>query len=330
MDQAALKSNTTQRIAMSDERRLERYFGPLEGVFRRSTFGAMIDRLDAGRHFSKPCRRCGGVGFNGEDVIASTRSLRRLEEQRRAATGDAQAWERYRERALECNPRCVACRGVGAVPVRGRGLSTHWSRYSFCRFERDGKGCHVAVTLDARPRKGAEPGYPADPFAMHSVLVEYAKMSRDLDRVAELDGRVVSGLEIYYGDEGAVWGRTRHGRMFALYRLTRAAGQILKHGQQENPTDLGVSARLATEAELDRQQPKAWRRQLLNAADEQARRIYDRMCQVWNRARVSSPSDWRDRYRDLLEAIEDRRNDDGPRPRPARLEQTGDDPERAA
>lgn len=321
LQQAPEKINRTERIPSADERALERYFGPLEGVFKRSTFSSMIERLDSDKHFSTPCRRCDGVGFSAEDSIQTTRALRRLEDERRDAirrggayTVDGKKvnenhdpWEAYQEKARELSPQCALCEGKGVAKVRGRVIQKDWRRYNWTRFERDPETQQVvAVTLDARPTKGHQPALAEPP--PHQILVEYAKTSRLIDRVGELSPRALVVLEVYYGDEGAVWGRKTQGRMFSLYRLTKAGRQVLTHGAQHtNPTDLGISARLGVEADLDKQQPKVWRRQLLNLADEQARRMYDRACAIWNQARRSAPADWRDRYRELLEAIEDRR-----------------------
>lgn len=334
MNQATEKGNG-QRIALSDEKRLERYFGPLEGVFRRSTFGAMIERLERDSQGSETCPRCGGIGFSDEDVLAAKRSAKRLDERRRAALADQRpdkpfdavgVWEEYRKQAEDewRDQRCSVCDGTGAKPVPRREqapvlnakkwLSREGGRWVTVR-KRNGKprqkwmpGPWVPMWLDAKA-SGAAYEYPRDPFALHEALVEYAKMSRQIDCVAAIDQRVVTGLEVYYGDEGAVWGRTRHGRMFALYRVTKAARQLLSRSGGENPTELGVSPRIAVEADLDRQQPKTWRRQLLNAMDDQARRIYDRMCVVWTR--VAAPEDpapdWREGARRMREHAESRR-----------------------
>lgn len=320
-------------ISEKDERLLERYFGPLEAVFRRSTFGAMIERLDGDSHMSIPCQRCGGMGFTDEDVHRSTYKIRSVESLRRTD------WEKYREICEDAEPKCTLCFGSGLAPVDkpkkkaprtgieectpcgGSGTeglrrlkpqarrSTRAHRAGLLKANVDCEACGGEGFVDVQPAFDHKVNSGGGYEASHEELREYARVSRMLDAVAELDARALVVLETFYGDEGARWGRTRQGRIFALYKLTKAGRQLLA---RDGGSDLAVSAseRLANERDLELQQAKPGRRQLLNAADEQARALYEQACRVWVQAHRDAPDPtWEDEWREFKAKIAERRRE---------------------
>lgn len=138
---------------------------------------------------------------------------------------------------------------------------------------------------DARPRppKRQESGYEPD----HKTLMTFAGVSRKLahvDAVSLQAGRV---LRWYYGDEGARWGKTKHGRIFSLYSHTPAGEALVEKIEaiEKSPVFLTVAERLGVIAEIQRlpMQSKMWRKRALDQADKQAWQMYRDACMCWLR-----------------------------------------------
>ena len=277
----------TAKINLADEAALTWYFGPGEAAFRRSTFGAMIRALDLDAHTSTPCRRCNGLGFNDDDVANTTPAIKRLCAERPTDL-DVGAWEAWRAKLEQAQPRCRKCGGKGSTTARRRDRHVPRSGYRSCPTCRgiagnDCETCHgtaVESVLSAFAGSAKHEASGNDPSDF--AIERYAIVSRRLDRVPL---RLVAVLEAYYGDSGGRWGRTRHGRILATYRLTAPGLKLLRRaqGKSDNPDlDLGPNERIANQLNLEALQPNPNRRRLINAADAEARTLYAASVEAWN------------------------------------------------
>lgn len=285
---AALKLEPTpQRVTISlrDEADLSWFFGPGQGAFERSVFGAMIRRLDLRAHLSKRCHRCDGVGFTDADILGSAAWFA---ENKPVRGTTSEQWEKWLQKADDHQPRCGDCDGGGVISLRLPRKAPRRNGYKRCR---DCRGVSGAVTCECGG-KGylvCEPAFPAGSSEEvgytpdEGALQRYALVSRRLDRAGDSSGRVRETLGVYYGDVGARWGRTRHGRLFGLYALTPAGKKLLMRGG-ESGTTLTPAERLGVEAELERAQPKPNRRALLTAAHMQALEMFGTAALAWNGA----------------------------------------------
>lgn len=157
---------------------------------------------------------------------------------------------------------CPRCSGAGSVPRRKGARS------------RDTWGKSV---MHVRGARGDSQGYTPD----DGTLTRYAVLSR---RVAQLDARHFDVLATYYGDAGARWGRTRHGRAFAIAPLTQSGARLVEYSRSrgQSASVLAGHEILGVEAELDRTQPRRERRALLDAALRQAEALYCAAARAWN------------------------------------------------
>jgi len=136
--------------------------------------------------------------------------------------------------------------------------------------------------LTARPRGGSEPASGNSPE--EGLIRRYAHISRLLKRLGQQDADAVLILAAYYGDQGARWGRTPHGRLFALLPLTPAGMQLLRRSRKRaRAVDLGLSSaeQLGVEVEVQAVQPHAWRTLLIEQAKRQAWTAYAGACRLF-------------------------------------------------
>lgn len=127
-------------------------------------------------------------------------------------------------------------------------------------------------------------GYTPDETALN----RFAWISRLVSRVALIETGSAEVLGVYYGDNGARWGRTTHGRLFAVYPLTGAGKTLLRKSRTRTKgADLGLSAseELGALFEVDRVQPMPARRLLAEQARREATAQYERACSLWVRVR---------------------------------------------
>ena len=117
-----------------------------------------------------------------------------------------------------------------------------------------------------------EPSYTPDDVD----LVRAASVSRLLRRLPIEDAMV---LQVYFGDIGERWARTRAGRLFSLYALT-PAGQKWLGG--ERPSDVRPDERIAG---LTRGPRGKEHRALLVTMHAQAERLLSRATRAWEDAR---------------------------------------------
>ncbi len=137
--------------------------------------------------------------------------------------------------------------------------------------------------VDARPTAEVQTSGGTEPSI--KVLMRYALVSRRLARVDERSIQAGQVLRTYYGDAGARWGRTKHGRIFSLYGSTPAGEALVKRveGEEQSPVFLPFSERLGVIAALQSigGQSKAWRRLALAEADRQAWAMYGAARKCW-------------------------------------------------
>ena len=136
---------------------------------------------------------------------------------------------------------------------------------------------------DAQPT--AEVQTPGGTEPTIKVLMRYALVSR---RLARVDARSIEAgkvLRVYYGDSGARWGRTKHGRIFSLYGSTEAGAALVRRVEkvERSPVFLPFDERLGVIAALQSipNQSKAWRRLALAEADRQAWAMYGAARKCW-------------------------------------------------
>lgn len=270
------------RMPLGDEAKLQWYFGVGMAAFERSPMGAMIDRLDLlANHRERRCKKCeNGALPNGRD--------------------------------------CPACKGTGFLArfqAAAPPLRTGYCRCPTCkgRGEHAGKVCSQCdgdryisedVNAYANPDHAEASGYLPD----DTSLQRFAWVSR---RLALLPGMLhAEVLEAFYGDAGARWGLTRHGRILALYPLTRKGSAWSAAARKESEkhrksSDLSPSEILGVQAELEKSQPKRERRAALDTCERQAKVLYVQAVRAW--LDVGEPEGWLARWRGLQERIEKRR-----------------------
>ncbi len=153
----------------------------------------------------------------------------------------------------ESGAECRKCRGLGWVVCDQRPSGP--------------------LTVKPKPEPRSEGQY----WPGHDTLVRFATMSRVIKAVACTKTVLASVLRAYYGDQGARWGLTKNGRIFAVYPLTVAGQRLLKMSRRRSEArdDVLQDAEvLGVEQELQRMQPNDIRRLLLDRADREARVLH--------------------------------------------------------
>lgn len=129
------------------------------------------------------------------------------------------------------------------------------------------------LTVKPKPEHRGESGY----WPGHATLVRFATVSRVVRAVADMSAALAGALRAYYGDQGARWGLTKNGRIFAVYPLTKAGQRLVEASRRRSESRDAVLREdevLGVEQELQRQQPNDLRRLLLDRADREARVLH--------------------------------------------------------
>ena len=172
---------------------------------------------------------------------------------------------------------CFRCAGSPGVDAQTGDWCRRCKGTGFFSFEN--YATKAAVT--AFPTLASQEGGGYDPS--HVVLQLYAKIARRLDVVAARGApHYPRVLERYHGDEGARWGRTPEGRIFAVVPETPAGHRLLMRVRQPNEMEMTNADRMDAQVKLDRRQPKKWRRELLRLARKQAEEMYGDAALAWN------------------------------------------------
>ncbi len=155
---------------------------------------------------------------------------------------------------------CAGCRGMGFVVVNRR------------------KGQSDESKLDARPKvqQRESEGYEPD----HFELIRFADVARSLQLVQQKQPGAVVVLSVFWGDEGARWATTEHGRYLSLYPLTEAGRRLLTIEKSE--IELRECERFAALKVLQTKQPKDRRGALLTEAGRQSRQLNGESNKLWN------------------------------------------------
>jgi hypothetical protein len=258
------------RIPSIEESLLEWYFGPAQALFERSTCGAMLERLDADRMVSTECKACGGKGILDETDItpANQRCVPcdgpRCDEPHQQRPACQWCWMGSGEVKEGC--WCRRCRGTGWTAVaKGRNSSK----------------------ITVRPKSTSGAGFEVDDIALR----KYAKISRRVNELYENDRENLNILAAYYGFAGLRFGRdpnNRRGRIVAVYALTPSGQKLVKRGQKfglDNGETLMAYQIVENEIEANKLSPDRNRSALIDAADEQARKLIKRAAIAWNLTR---------------------------------------------
>lgn len=291
-------------ISLADEASLSWYFGPGLSVYDKSTFGAILAKLDRDGFGSERCDRCNGGGILEDGGFAMADECRSCDGKGRIAGG--QAWCHdcggfcvvvpYEVRA-EHGGWCPDCKGTGATPVDRRPMAR--TPCEVCGGKGRGRGkwadprdrakcshCYGSgyEPITAKPIHGSEE--PAGVQADDMALTRFAITSRRVEAVRAMSPALAVALGVYYGDIGERWAITERGRMFSLFHLVPAGRKLARWGEKAGAgADLGLTAqeRIGTQAALEAEQPKRERFALLAAAATQAGELYGRAARAWNK-----------------------------------------------
>ncbi|GMV18388.1 MAG: hypothetical protein AMXMBFR56_66120 [Polyangiaceae bacterium] len=177
---------------------------------------------------------------------------------------------------------CFRCGGVPASKyggeVQGSGFSSTGTECRSCRGSgMVADGAHAEVgELTARPRTTAAVSCHSYDMARATErqLMRFAIASRAVKAVARRRAILAAVLRAYYGDTGARWGRTEHGRILAVYPLTPEGAKLVEASRRRSSAFLPEDETLGVELVLQRQQPQDIRKHLINRADLGARRLH--------------------------------------------------------
>jgi hypothetical protein len=126
-------------------------------------------------------------------------------------------------------------------------------------------------------------GYEVDDTA----LFRFARVSRRLLEVERADGTAARVIEVYYGDDGARWGRQDGlGRIVSLYPYTRTGTAILRREMAREAIngahlDLMPSERLANVAAIQTRAPTEKLKHELSRMATEAEALLDRAGNAW-------------------------------------------------
>lgn len=254
------------QIPPAEESLLEWYFGPARALFERSTCGAMLDRMKLEGMVSRECTQCRGRGFlEDADISPAMRRCSPCEgpashEPGRQKRACPWCWKGSGEVREGC--WCRRCNGTGFMPIRE-------------------KRSRAALTVRPKSHHGGGNGFEVDDTALR----KFAKMSRRISELYEKDREALNILAAYYGQVGLRYGRTKRGRIMAVYALTLCGQRLVKRGQKfgfENGEALMAYQIIENEVEANGLKPLPQRTELINKADEQARVLLRKACAAWN------------------------------------------------
>lgn len=154
---------------------------------------------------------------------------------------------------------------------------------------------YYSTGITARPSHGREPEVRDAPNDRD--LFRYAEASRRIAAVAAIDATSAAVLKAYYGDQGAMWGRSDLGRIVAVMPLTEAGRELLRRsGERDKRRGVkraprvtsgngGEAMQLADELIVLKVQPAAQRGLLAERARNQALALYGRAISLWRTTR---------------------------------------------
>lgn len=238
-------ANASLRISEADEARLTLYLGELGTRFERSVSGRILEIQEQFGSFSTRCRRCKGSGIiEGPGgfavVVEEVQRTRQSSTQRRsieAIPDESSRWEAS-EQPAATGGWCRPCNGTGSVPKTESGPPPceRCSGSGRAAAFNVRPGHHDVPCVDClstgRAQLTAEPTGSSvegsDNAPSEGALTLYALTSRQLEAVRNVSDVSARAIEVLFGDIGARWARTHHGRMFALYHLTPAGKRLVK------------------------------------------------------------------------------------------------------
>jgi hypothetical protein len=290
-------------ISLPDEAALSWYFGQGLSIYERSTFGAILAKLDRAGFGSETCKRCDGAGILEVGGV-------NVETKCKTCGGDGRVGRRWchdcdgmgrvapYEVQVDAGGWCPGCNGTGSTPMET--LARRRTPCHACRapllmhprakarpISRTCSNClgtsFEPITVQPIQKDSEEAGVQADDTA----LTRFAITSRRVERVRASSPALAVALSVYYGDVGQRWALTDKGRIFSLYHMTGPGKKLAKWGEKAagKAAELGLTAqeRIGAQAVIEASQPRQERRVLLDAAGEQARALYARTARAWNR-----------------------------------------------
>jgi hypothetical protein len=235
------------RISSTDADDLRWYFRDgLKRLEQPSNMQAQLDRLSLYFHCAKPCTDCGG------DVQKSIAGCGWIPTKSKGRPPTD--WERSMLGMLDCLPPaadklCPKCEGKGWV----EGKRSRASR----------------GPQTARPTGSSKHGNPGREVGGSESLARLGRVSRRLAMVRERSYVAAGAIAAYYSPDGGDFG--------ALWHLTPAGRKMLK----ANPHGLPHQQLFANLREAQTKTPTDGRRAQFDAANEQARELYQHAVEVW-------------------------------------------------
>jgi len=260
----------TRQIPLRDAALLDDFFSSLGAAFERSIFGAILDRQHESSVSSRRCWECEGTGIiDGEGGFSIERPTFPEQPKRDPdrgapifeAVGPEEDPEKYR---VESKPEdvgkwCSKCNGTGSIDtdhtgklhVRCRACTLvsrvrredpygrfgphekawrYWSRQRGRR-----AACSVCcgtgsplLTADITAGRQPSVGFLPD----DRKLELFAQCARRLMLVSAVAPILTATLKAFYGNVGARWGATKHGRIFGVFELTRSGSRLAAIAQK--------------------------------------------------------------------------------------------------
>jgi hypothetical protein len=264
-------------LPIEDQRDLAWFWGPGQVAFERSKLGAQLDVAELFSFGSTTCENCRGSGFafQPESVEKGLEAIKAYQAQHAddIAAGKMPPIPKWHD-----DGTCKRCNGFGRIqrdePHRlSIGAWCHRCGEpedirdeDLCCPSCGGAWTRRSSALTAQP-SGTEVRLLAEPYG--DELERYGAVSHRLGKISDkargdLGGFFCTGLR--WADD------KRLGQIFGVMPRTPAGKTLLRQSRKktQNEDRLPDDVVLATEAELELTQPKRNRRELLEAARQQA------------------------------------------------------------
>lgn len=164
--------------------------------------------------------------------------------------------------------------------------NAHWPKCPVFNDNGDVIGHESAITARPTAETKEITGHAPDDEA----LIRYARVSKQMMRVERRDALASKVLEFLFGDLGARWATTEHGRNGALYHLTVKGIALIDTDNKRSSLQLPPDARIWSICTVNQKQPKQERSTALAVCRLQAAKLEMQARAVWHEVTAATNS----------------------------------------